>query len=256
MSLKICSLASGSKGNCCYVSDGKTDIVIDMGISATRAEKCLSVLGADPDGIKIIITHSHSDHINGLKNFCKKHPTARVICQRESATAVARATGVMPAVAPRSYLAGTVRVIAMPASHDVPCFGYVLSDGANRVSVMTDIGKIEKNQLDELVSCNIVMLEANHNMDMLFANPHYTQMLKARIASSHGHLSNADCASACAYLAAHGVKNFILAHLSEENNTPRTALDEVRRAIADAGVDGVNIIAAEQNAMTGLFEVC
>ena len=229
MGLRICCLASGSKGNCCYVSDGRTDILIDLGISALRAEKCLSVLGVNADGVNVIVTHSHSDHVGGLKIFCKRHASARVYCQKESANAVEYFAGVEPCVEERSFTVGTLSVTAVPASHD---------------------------QLAIFAACDIVMLEANHDLAKLNANPRYTRMLKARISSRYGHLSNADCAAACAYLASNGVKNFILAHLSEENNEPRLALDEVENGIKNAGVTGVRVIAAGQHAMTGLFEVC
>lgn len=256
MSLKFCALASGSKGNCSFVSDGHTDILIDLGISAARAEKCLRILGADPDGINILITHSHADHIGGLKTFCKRHPRAKVVCQRECAYRIARAENVSPITAGRSFIVGTLTVTAIPVSHDVPCFGYVISDGFKRVAVVTDIGVVAGEQLSALGTCDIVMLECNHDTAKLGANPRYTPMLKARIASERGHLSNADCAAACAYLASNGVKNFILAHLSEENNDPALAVSIVESYVRDAGVAGVHIIAAKQDSMTGLFEVC
>ncbi|MCH5156040.1 MAG: MBL fold metallo-hydrolase [Clostridiales bacterium] len=256
MSLKICCLASGSKGNCCYVSDGTTDILIDLGISATRAEKCLSVLGVNPDNVRILVTHAHSDHINGLKIFCKKHGSVKVVCQKEVAEAVARAEGIAPLVAQRTFRVGDMNVTALPVSHDVPCFGYVVSDGAHSVAVITDIGRVSVEQMNALSSCGIVMLECNHDVEMLKANPRYEYRLKKRILSDCGHLSNSDCATACAYLASNGVKRFILAHLSEENNTPDLAVNTVSSSIADAGVTDFRITAAKQDAMSGLYEIC
>ena len=256
MSLKICCLASGSKGNCCYVSDGTTDILIDLGISATRAEKCLSVLGVVPDNVRILVTHAHSDHISGLKTFCKKHGSAKVICQKEVAEATARAEGITPLVAPRSFCVGDMCITAMPVSHDVPCFGYIVSDRTHSVAVVTDIGRMSAEQMNALSSCGIVMLECNHDVEMLKANPRYEYRLKKRILSDNGHLSNADCAAACAYLAVSGVKRFILAHLSEENNTAELAVNAVTGAITEAGVSDFRVTAARQNAMSGLYELC
>ena len=256
MGLRICSLASGSKGNCCYVSDGRTDILIDLGISALRAEKCLSVLGVDADGVNVLVTHSHTDHVGGLKIFCKRHVGARIHCQKESANAVEYYSGVEPCVEERAFRVGTLSVTAVPASHDVPCFGYVISDGSKRVAVMTDVGTLNPEQLALFAACDIVILEANHDIAKLYANPRYTRVLKARISSRYGHLSNADCAAACAYLAGNGVRNFILAHLSEENNEPDLAVNEVVNGIVKAGVTDARVIAAGQYAMTGLFEVC
>ncbi|MCM1367664.1 MAG: MBL fold metallo-hydrolase [Roseburia sp.] len=256
MSLKMCAFASGSKGNCCYVSDGTTELLIDLGISATRAEKCLSLVGADPDRVDIFVTHAHSDHIGGLKIFCKKHPTAHVYCQRECAYAVGRGAEIAPTVADRSVAIGGLKVTALPVPHDVPCFGYIVESDGKKVAVVTDIGVVEAGTLDGLRDCDIVMLEANHDPLMLKNNRSYTPVLKARISSSHGHLSNGDCAAACAFLASCGVKNFILAHLSEQNNAPLVASSAVERAIADAGVTDAHVAVATQNAMTGLFEVC
>ncbi|MDE5563039.1 MAG: MBL fold metallo-hydrolase [Clostridiales bacterium] len=256
MSLQFCVIASGSKGNCCYVSDGTTDILIDLGISATRAEKCLGVLGVNPDNVRILVTHSHSDHIGGLKIFCKKHGGAKVICQKEVIGAVAQAEDITPLVAPRNFRVGGMYVTALPVSHDVPCFGYVVSDGTHSVAVVTDIGTVSMSQLNALSACGIVMLESNHDVEMLKANPRYSAPLKRRILSDNGHLSNVDCASACAYLAGNGVKRFILAHLSEENNDPELAVKTVMGSIADAGVSDFRVTAAKQDAMSGLYEVC
>lgn len=256
MAIKICSFASGSKGNCCYVSDGRTDILIDLGISATRVEKCLSVLGANPDGVTVVITHSHSDHVGGLKTFCKRHPAVRVLCQAECGALVCTAGGVQPSVRERRFDVGTLSVTALPVSHDVPCFGYIISDGDRRVAVVTDVGTLNGDQLFALGACDIVMLEANHDISKLNANPRYSSVLKARIRSNRGHLSNADCAAACAYLAENGVKNFILAHLSDENNDPFLAVREVENSVRETGELGVRVVVAPQDGMTGLFEVC
>ena len=256
MGLRICSLASGSKGNCCYVSDGRTDILIDLGISALRAEKCLSVLGVDADGVNVLVTHSHTDHVGGLKIFCKRHVGARIHCQKESANAVEYYSGVEPCVVERAFRVGTLSVTAVPASHDVPCFGYVISDGSKRVAVMTDVGTLNPEQLALFAACDIVMLEANHDIAKLNANPRYTRVLKARISSRYGHLSNADCAAACVGLAGRGVRNFILAHLSEDNNDPSLAVSEVCACLNSSGYFGVNVTAAAQNAMTGVYEIC
>lgn len=256
MSLKMCCFASGSKGNCCYVSDGETELLIDMGISATRVENALRVLGASADRAEIFLTHSHSDHINGLKVFCKRHSGASVHCQSESVAAVRYHTGINPVVDGRVTRVGGITVTAIPVPHDVPCFGYIVSSGAFKVAVVTDIGEIDADTLNSLVGCNIVMLEANHDIAMLRANRNYTPELKARILSPHGHLSNPDCARACAYLAENGVKNFILAHLSEENNRASIASREVVSAIECAGITDARVVTAAQNSPTGLFEIC
>ena len=255
MSLKMCCFASGSKGNCCYVNGGATNILIDLGISAMRAEKCLSAVGCSPDDVHIVVTHTHSDHIGGLKIFCKRHPSVKVYCQRECAAGMYRA-GISPVIVERSFALGGVSVTAVPVPHDVPCFGYVISSGGKSVAVVTDVGRLDRPALDVMSGCGLVMLEANHDMEMLNCNPRYTRELKSRIASRYGHLSNNDCADACAYLGSRGVKNFILAHLSEENNEQGLAVSFVREKLENSGIADARIVAACQDRMTGLYEIC
>ena len=256
MSLKMCCFASGSKGNCCYVSDGQTDILIDLGISASHAEKCLSVLGVDPDGVKIFVTHAHSDHVAGLKVFCKRHKNARVFCQSECLYGVAEAIGFVPEVAERDSFFGPLAVHALPVPHDVPCFGYAIECDGKSVAVVTDVGNVSDALREHLAGRDLVMIEANHDPERLSLNRTYSAALKRRISSAYGHLSNPDCAAVCSFLAVNGVRNFILAHLSEDNNDPELAVSAVAQSIASAGVSGAHITAACQNKMTGLFEVC
>ena len=252
----MCCFASGSKGNCCYVSDGETDILIDLGISASRVEACLAAVGVDPDRVSVLITHSHSDHIGGIKVFAKRHPAAKFLCQKESMASVAYQTGITPSVEARVFSVGGITVEAVPVPHDVPCFGYIIRNHERAVAVVTDVGMVSPNVLNSLSGCDLVMLEANHDIERLRRNPTYSAQLKRRISSEYGHLSNADCAGACAFLAEHGVKNFILAHLSEDNNDPTLAVAAVSDEISGLGITDARIVAASQHKPTGLFEVC
>jgi len=221
-----------------------------------RVEKYLTALGVDPDRVSILVTHSHSDHVGGLKVFCKRHPHAALYCQPESMYAVMNLTGVTPRSANRNFMLGALSVEAVPVPHDVPCFGYVLRSVDKSVAVVTDVGMVKPDVLSDLCACDIVMLEANHDPEKLRMNRTYTPQLKARIASPHGHLSNADCAEACAFLASRGVKNFILAHLSQDNNDPELAVSAVLEALGKSGTRGARVVAAAQDRPTGLFEVC
>lgn len=253
MSIKFCCFASGSKGNCTYVTDGKTDLLIDLGISATRAERALTVLGGNPDRAAILVTHEHSDHIGGIAMFAKRHPECSVHCQARTAPALL-ARGIKPIVDNPVFAVGDISVEAVPVPHDVPCVGYVIHNHTKSVAVVTDIGRAGTEILDCMAHCDLVMIEANHDLEKLAANPCYTSVLKARIRSDRGHLSNPDCAEACAYLAKNGVKNFVLAHLSEENNAPDLALSTVKSAIERIGLTA-NVYAASKTG-SGLFEVC
>lgn len=251
----MCCFASGSKGNCCYVSDGDTDILIDLGISALRTEKCLAAVGCLPDSVHIVVTHTHTDHIGGLNVFCRRHPNVVLHCQKECAAGLYRA-GLSPVTEERNFSIGNVKITAIPVPHDVPCFGYVLNCDEKSVAVVTDVGRLDRRALDMMSGCGIVMLEANHDIEMLNCNPRYTRELKSRISSSYGHLSNVDCADACAYLGSRGVKSFILAHLSEENNQKDLAISFVKSKLENIGIAGARVIAACQDCMTGLYEIC
>lgn len=252
----MCCFASGSKGNCCYVSDGDTDILIDLGIPTARVEACLAAIGVNPDRVSVLITHSHSDHVSGIKTFGKKHPTAVFRCQKESAAAVKYQTGINPTVEGRTFTIGGITVEAMLVPHDVPCFCYVIKNSDRAVAVMTDVGTVKPDVLDALSACDLVMIEANHDLERLRRNPTYPAQLKNRISSNYGHLSNADCASACGFLASSGVRNFILAHLSEDNNNPALAVAAVKDELSGLGITDARIVAASQHKPTGLFEVC
>ncbi len=230
--------------------------MIDMGIAATRAERYLSAIGADPDKISVLVTHSHSDHIGGVRVFCKKHAGAKLYCQKESARAVLSQTGVEPTVIGREFEVDGIRVNAIPVPHDVPCFGYVVRSGNRSVAVVTDLGEVRSGLLGGISECDLVMLESNHDIVRLKNNTAYSPQLKARIASGNGHLSNAACAEACAYLADHGVRNFVLAHLSEDNNDAACAIDAVNAGLFAAGVRDARVVAALQDKPTGLFEIC
>lgn len=256
MSLSVCCFASGSKGNCCLVTDGGTNLLIDLGISASRAELCLRAVAVDPNSVHVLVTHSHSDHIAGIKTFHKKFPRSVVHCQSESCAEICRLVGLAPTVDERDFVIGGIAVSAVPVPHDVPCFGYVLHSKKKSVAIVTDVGAIKEPTLDMLCGCGLVVLEANHDPDMLRNNRNYSAALKMRIASQHGHLSNPDCAKACAYLAGHGVKNFILAHLSEDNNDPELAATVVARGIESAGISDARVVCASQNKPTGMYELC
>lgn len=256
MGLKLCCFASGSKGNCCYVSDGKNDILIDLGISATKAERCISAIGGNPENTSVIITHAHTDHTNGVRVFKKKHDGAKLFCQSENANGIYEQTQVEPTVMPREFEVGDMFVKAIAVPHDVPCFGYVIKSGNRSVAVATDLGVVRSGFLNEISGCDLVVLECNHDEQMLKNNRNYSAQLKARIASEHGHLSNRACSEACAFLAEQGVRSFVLAHISQDNNLPDRAIASVVNGLLGVGVSDARVVAALQDKPTGLFEIC
>ena len=256
MGLKICSFASGSKGNCIYVASEASTILIDAGIATKRIEQCLNAVGASPAAATLLITHSHSDHIAALSRFWTKY-ACPVYCQAASEAVLSQKC--CPTVFEGEFTVGDIVVVPFNVSHDVPCVGYSFYYGNKKLSIVTDIGRMTPEVMNSLTGSDVVLIEANHDETMLRANSHYSYGLKQRILSPKGHLSNDACAAAAAELAVKGTRQLILAHLSMENNTPELAYNTVCSRLADMGVnDGedISIEVAQQYRVSSIFEIC
>ena len=226
--MRMCSIASGSSGNCIYIGDEDTHILIDAGISRKAIEtglKELELSGNDLDGI--FITHEHSDHVKGLKMLTKKTGLP-VFGQREtleeliSGEMIAPACEVYELDSPAA--AADMEISCFDTPHDtVRSCGYRVKTSDGRVcAVCTDLGYVTDTVRDNLNGCNLVLLESNYDEKMLASGP-YPYYLKERIRSKRGHLSNTDCSMQSAELIRQGTTHIILGHLSQENNTPYMA---------------------------------
>lgn len=252
MSLKVCSIASGSKGNCIYVSSNNSELIIDLGISVSRAEKCIKLLGGS--GIEnILLTHCHTDHFAHVPTALKKGATLyyNKVCR----DAVAGLSGNIIETSGR-FNVGDISVLPFSVSHDVPCVGYTLKSGNSKVSIVTDLGYLPGECMDIIKGSGLVLLESNYDENMLASNSKYPHWLKQRISGTHGHLSNTAAANAVCELAQSGASRIMLAHLSEQNNTPLAALDACRTALDRANMLEDTILdIAEQHSMSDLCEV-
>lgn len=256
--IRVFSLYSGSKGNAFLIDTPCGAVLIDAGKSAKRLCQALSEANVSPDAIQaILITHEHSDHISALPVYLKHHPTpvhAPIGCIKklEKDETVAACLISHPPI--DTIQLGEIVITSFPTPHDsMGSVGYrfqiPMSDGKTFVlGYATDIGYISKDVENGLLGCDAVILESNHDPDMLQCGP-YPYDLKCRIASRRGHLSNPDSAVFAARLCATGTKKLMLAHLSQENNTPDTAYDACVCAVGD---DGVTICVADPEALTEL----
>ncbi len=243
---RIFTLYSGSGGNSVFVKVGETSILIDAGKSARTLCRTLEDIGESIDGISaIFVTHEHSDHISALETLAKKHDMPIHIKSLS-----AERFDALPSDAPiLSKLCrhtddiceslGDMRISSFCTPHDSKMsVGYRIEfdddDGTHAVGIATDIGYASPDVRDGLLGCEAVILEANHDLDMLMSGP-YPRELKRRVASNRGHLSNEASASLAAFLAENGTSSFLLAHLSLENNEPHLALDAVRSAVSGFG---------------------
>ena len=242
--LTVCTLASSSKGNSIYVRMGEDEILIDAGISAKRLSDALKSVDSDISRIKaIFITHEHSDHTSGIEVVAKKYkipihitePSARVLlCEKNQHAAE------LAVIHPLLYteVVGCINVTSFVTSHDsAASVGYVVSDGNDEhtLAVATDLGYVNDDVSDALIGVQNVILESNHDENMLLCGP-YDYTLKRRILSPTGHLSNEAAAAFVSRLVMSGTKRILLAHLSEENNLPELAYHSSLAALADKDI--------------------
>lgn len=228
---KLLIAASGSKANATAIIHDGHAVLIDCGLSykALCAAFDVSLIDA------VFVTHSHSDHIKGL-TVLKKHTDAPFY----SAVDI---EGCIKMTGPVDI--GGMHVDYFACSHDVPCVGYKITADGKTLAIATDTGVVTDTMRGCLEGCDTVMLECNHDPDMLRFGP-YPQSLKSRIASSEGHLSNPDCAKMLTYLCTKGTCRAVLAHLSETNNMPLTAKKAVCDELGKYGLcDKMEVIVAQ-----------
>ena len=249
--MRFFTLYSGSGGNATYIESGDSAILIDAGKNAKRLCSALSEIGSSIDKIDaIFITHDHADHTSALETLAKKHDIpihitnkSAEIFEGERYSALHKCLILHPPIF--EVETGPFRVRSFPTPHDSRMsVGYRIEIDGFAVGVATDLGHVSTEVSDALLGCRAVMLESNHDTDMLESGP-YPRFLKQRILSKRGHLSNPDSALFAARLAAAGTRSFLLAHLSAENNTPSLALDEFISAVADPTVK-VSVADAER----------
>lgn len=238
--MRLVVFASGSGGNCALLSDGDTHLLIDAGISLKRIREALGTQRLSlSDLTGILITHEHSDHVAALPMLLK-YTALPFFAPRTVGHALCRTlTDFEPRwqpIAPlEPFSVGTLLVTAFPTPHDTDeSVGYRFEKCGVSFAFCTDTGCVTETMLSHLLGCRSVVIEANHDSEMLLSGP-YPIPLKRRILSEHGHLSNADCASLACRLAENGTEAVVLAHLSRENNRPAKAFDAVRSALDQAG---------------------
>ena len=246
--MKLVTFASGSSGNCALVRQGESCVLIDAGISMRRIRAGLTRQGLNLENLGgILITHEHADHVSGLSMLVKYHAIP-VFAPRTVGNHLLRA---VPGLEDCLTIIGKeepfsvqiFRITAFPTPHDTDeSVGYCL-EGEGRLGFCTDTGSVTETMLSHLSGCGAVLIEANHDLEMLRYGP-YPVYLKRRILSERGHLSNADCGELACALAERGTGRIALGHLSRENNTPRLARDTVRAALDAAGHAAVELYVA------------
>ncbi len=226
--LTLCVLASGSKGNATYISNGRTSILIDAGLSGKELQRRMTLRGLDPAGLDaILVSHEHTDHIRGVGVMARRFDLPVHISDgtlQASQKVVGKLKDVRPFDCGRSFSVGDFAVHPFSISHDAADpTGFTIRCNGTKVGVATDLGIVTKMVEDHLTGCDALILEANHDPKMLIDGP-YPWPLKQRIKGRSGHLSNEDAALLLETLMHERLSHVVLAHLSEENNTPDKAM--------------------------------
>lgn len=238
---KIATLFSSSKGNCTYVGCSGGALLVDAGVSLRQLETAMCFSSLDISKIKgILITHEHTDHIKGLYMLLKKYRLT-VYASPGTLQALAEKEALPPGCEPveivcRESEIGGMQVKPFYTSHDsAESTGYIITTtDQKKISVATDLGCVTNDVFSELCKSDLVMLESNYDERMLL-NGSYPQHLKVRIASKIGHLSNYECGKTVVKLLKSGTARFVLAHLSEENNTPLIAYQNTLSELVSEG---------------------
>jgi Metal-dependent hydrolases of the beta-lactamase superfamily I len=234
--IRIIPIASGSTGNCMYIEiDGKA-LIIDLGVTAKNLVSALSRNSIELESISsVLITHSHSDHVKGLEP-CMNRLKAEIYMSPATKETICCSMAKELQYNSRTEITEGLWVTSFRTWHDCPgSVGYIIETADSKIGYATDLGKVTDEILSTLMGSDCVVIEANHDVDMLKQGP-YPVFLKRRILSDNGHLSNECCAETVSKLAENGTRHFLLAHLSRENNTPETALSTVLKSTADNGV--------------------
>jgi phosphoribosyl 1,2-cyclic phosphodiesterase len=254
--LSICVLASGSKGNAIFVSDGSTSILFDAGLSGIEIERRLESRGLDPEQIDaIVVSHEHSDHIQGVGVLSRRYRLPVHITKKTQGAAGNFLGEIRMPVhfkCGSPFCIGSLAIHPFSISHDaVDPAGFTISRNGIRLGIATDLGIATTLVREHLKGCDLIVMEANHDSRMLSEGP-YPWPLKQRVKSREGHLSNDDAKALLVEVKQDRLKHVILAHLSETNNTEEKAASRVGEAICGSGI---NLVVARQDCSSQMIKV-
>ncbi|MGQ0586549.1 MAG: MBL fold metallo-hydrolase [Gammaproteobacteria bacterium] len=250
--MRFAMLGSGSRGNGTLIQAGATTVLMDCGFMLRETEKRLRRLGVEPYAVDaVVVTHEHSDHIGGVARVARKHPIP-VWCSPGPRTAWK--DGPVPRThvfgSDEAFAIGDLLVQAFAVPHDAaePTH-FVFGDGSFRVGTLSDAGEFTDAMRAALSACDALMLEFNHDVQMLENGP-YDRPLKQRVGGPLGHLSNAQSAEFLRTVDCSRLRHLVLTHLSEKNNTPALALAAAKSAMTGDRIDSVpvfEIVCAHQD---------
>ncbi|WP_213318047.1 MBL fold metallo-hydrolase [Chlamydiifrater volucris] len=233
----FCPLASGSKGNCFFLGTDSCKILIDLGIGKNTVLSRLSELSIHPEDIQaILVTHEHTDHTAGIKSFAKTFGTP-VIANLETAKSLCRSLEFHPQF--KIFSTGDtfsfqdLIIRSFSVCHDAADpVGFVFSYQGERLGFCTDAGFVTSLLITDLMDCEYLVIEANHEPDMVLRSSR-PSIYKNRVLSKLGHLSNDECGKLLMQITSPRLKGLYLAHLSAETNTEQLAFDKISHYLSD-----------------------
>jgi phosphoribosyl 1,2-cyclic phosphodiesterase len=252
VAVQLTILGSGSAGNCAYLETDEARILVDAGLSPRQIRQRMAGIGRAPENLTaILLTHEHTDHIQGLVGIARKLQVP-VYCNRATRDETERALGTRfdcrLFVTRDGFELGDVFVETFDVSHDAQDpVGYLLRTAAGNVGFVTDLGCMTRAVLDRIRRANVLVLEANHDVKMLQDCPRRPWSLKQRILGRHGHLSNEAAADTAEQIMSADLKHLYLAHLSRECNRPELARRVVDERLRHLGAGHVRLELASQD---------
>lgn len=233
----FCPLYSGSSGNALLIAVDGAAILVDAGLPGRVVADALAEAGVAPEQLSgLLITHEHSDHVKGVGVLARRYGLP-VYANAGTWRGMLPLIGEIPSAqvrmfeTERDFYLGGVNVLPFKTPHDAnESVGFVFRCGGSKLSILTDAGHVSERMLDAVAGSSLILIESNHDVDMLKAG-RYPYPLKKRILGDFGHLSNDACGAALTALYGRGVRRAVLGHLSRENNFESLALETVRGAL-------------------------
>lgn len=259
---RFAPLASGSSGNVSFLEAGDVRLLVDAGKSCKTICNLLQQIDVNPQSlVGILVTHEHSDHICGINVLSKKfdipvYANEKCWLAMQSKLPDVALENRRIFVSDTEFYIASLRIFPFTTYHDAAHpVGFTFTHADSKCAVCTDIGHMDERVLAALSGCRLVLLESNHDVDLLMSGS-YPSDLKRRVLSGVGHLCNEDCGHALVRLYKSGVRGAILGHLSHENNYPPLAMATVREVLAAAGIDhDMQLALAQRDTPTGIFEI-
>lgn len=255
--MKVCVLSSGSKGNSTLVITDKVKILIDLGTTTSYVENALNNLNVDVKEIShILITHSHADHIKGLKVFIKRYNPV-ILVTEDMKNVLEKELGNFryEYYEDKKAIIGDLTVNVIKTSHDAEeSIGFVLTNNNSSMVYITDTGYINQKYFKILSNNNLYVLESNHDIKMLMDGP-YPYYLKQRVQGDKGHLSNKQASDYLCKFIGDNTRKIVFAHISEHNNSYEKVIETFNEELSKNDMKFDDVLIAKQNEATEVIEV-